>query len=79
MNGNLAPIKKQRADGSPVPGLQAAKKDAIPSSRSKSKSPPAPIVKSWHENQQFVYNNLEAHSDMVCCVDLDHDYIISGR
>jgi hypothetical protein len=42
-------------------------------------TPPAPIVKAWHEIHQFVYNGLEAHSDIVCCVDLDDDFIISGR
>ena len=37
-----------------------------------------PATKAWHETP-FLLNSLEAHNDIVCCVDLDEDYIISGR
>lgn len=34
--------------------------------------------KKWHETP-FIYNYLDGHSDVVSCVDLDGDYVVSGR
>jgi hypothetical protein len=38
----------------------------------------SPAKKAWHETP-FLLNILESHNDIVCCVDLDENYIISGR
>lgn len=35
------------------------------------------IPKLWSDDSIFV-TNLEAHNDLVCCVDIDSDYILSG-
>ncbi|KAI9560321.1 hypothetical protein GHT06_014338 [Daphnia sinensis] len=35
------------------------------------------VQKPWHETP-FLLNALESHNDIVCCVDLDETYIISG-
>jgi len=71
-----APNKKSKSEVIQPTQQQAAKKNTAPMVKA---TPPAPVVKAWHENHQFVYNGLEAHSDMVCCIDLDDDFIISGR
>ena len=78
MNENLAPNKKSKPEVTQAPQQKQLpnKKNTAPMVKA---TPPAPVVKAWHEIHQFVYNGLEAHSDVVCCVDLDDDFIISGR
>lgn len=44
----------------------------------KSNNKGSPAIKGWHETP-FLLNTLEAHNDIVTCVDFDEDYIISGR
>jgi len=38
-----------------------------------------PAKKRWIDETQMDVKNLEVHNDLVCCVDMDSDYIISGR
>lgn len=38
----------------------------------------SPAIKGWHETP-FVFNILEAHNDIVTCVDFDEEFVVSGR
>ena len=46
---------------------------------SKRKKCEPPAEKLWIDNIQMEIMNLKLHNDLVCCVDMDSDYIISGR
>jgi len=45
---------------------------------SKRKKCEPPAEKLWIDNIQMEIMNLKLHNDLVCCVDMDSDYIISG-
>ena len=68
---NTQQTKKSKQD----PAQQQTK---IKSGMNKETNKETPATKAWHETP-FLLNSLEAHNDIVCCVDLDEDYIISGR
>ena len=40
---------------------------------------PVPQIKRLHETHTFISKSLEGHSDLISCVDLKDDLIISGR
>lgn len=54
--------------------------EAPPAPKTSTVKPSLPTApKAWHETHSFLSKNLEAHSDLVSCVDMKDDYIISGR
>ena len=66
------PPKMSKKQSKPGEAPPAPKTSAV-----KSSVPTVP--KAWHETHSFLSKNLEAHSDLVSCVDMKDDYIISGR
>ncbi|XP_046464232.1 kinesin-like protein KIF21A [Daphnia pulex] len=69
---NSSQTKKPKAE---IPESQEPKKTKPNNMQKETKQSPA--TKAWHETP-FLLNMLESHNDIVCCVDLDENYIISG-
>lgn len=62
---------------------QKNSKEETENSKEKSKMDKAsnkklPATKAWHDTP-FILNELDVHNDIVFSVDIDEDYIISGR
>lgn len=69
--------KKAKPSASPLKQEMKNNQDATVTSKTDAKASLA--TKSWHESSSFLMNNLEAHNDLVVCVDFDEDFVISGR
>lgn len=74
-------MAKELENKRPRPETSPAKQETKIQAKAQKEVPlakPAVAEKKWHETP-FVFNYLDAHSDLVSCVDLDDDYVISGR
>ena len=75
-SNTAAKKKKARAEVSPPkPKMEVNKKTQVHQADLLASS----STKSWHESSSFFMNMLEAHNDLVVCVDFDEDFVVSGR